>query len=166
MGCCSVILKKIVIVTYDDSYLAYIGKVISKTDLKINKNSNFTNYTNKYKNILYTFLSNKDKWTWIHHYSGSCGTIIIYEGEGLENNITDLENIMKSKILQKKPLLLIFDKKKISKKKIEYFEKLRYYLASENIRFLIQFIDFNSNYSHSEILYGLEWLYDEINYIK
>ena len=79
MGCGATILKKILIITFDDEYLKTISHIITQEDFQINENTNFINHKNKKKNILFTFLSNRQKWTWIHHFSGTYGTIIIYE---------------------------------------------------------------------------------------
>ncbi len=166
MGCGATILKKILIITFDDEYLKDISHIITKKDFEINENSNFINYKDKIKNILFTFLSNKQKWTWIHHFSGTYGTIIIYEGIDTLNNVKEIENLLISKTLNKRPLLLIFDKNKIYNKEINFYETIRYNLSMQNVKFLIQFIDFSVNHLNSELLYGLEWLFNEINIAK
>ena len=70
---------------------------------------------------------------------------------------------MNSKILHKRPLLLLFDKNKISEKDYKFFETIRYNLLTQNIKLLVQFIDFTINHNNSEALYGIEWLYHEIS---
>ena len=163
MGCGATILKKILIITFDDKYLEAIIHIITNKEYEINESTNFINFRKKKKNILYTFLSHRQKWTWIHHYSGTYATIIIYEGKDMENNIKEIENIMNSKILHKRPLLLLFDKSKISEKDYQFFETIRYNLLTQNIKLLVQFIDFSNNHNNSETLYGIDWLYHEIN---
>ena len=163
MGCGATILKKILIITFDDQYLKAIIHIITNKEFEINENTNFINFRNKPKNILYTFLSYRQKWTWIHHYTGTYATIIIYEGKDMENNIKEIENIMNSKILHKRPLLLLFDKSKLFEKDYQFFETIRYNLLTQNIKLLVQFIDFSINHNNSEALYGIEWLYHEIN---
>ena len=166
MGCGATILKKILIITYDDEYLKAISHIITQEDFVISENTNFINHKNKRKNILFTFLSNKQKWTWIHHFSGTYGTIIIYEGNDTLNNIKDIEIILNSRTLHKRPLLLLFDKKIMCDKEYNFFETIRYDLTLKNIKFLVQFIDFSINHFNSEVMYGLEWLFNEINIIK
>ena len=167
MGCGATILKKILIITFDDEYLKPISHIITKKEFEINQNSNFINYKNPKKNILYTFLYNKQKWTWIHHFSGTYGTIIVYEGKDTSNNIKEIENILNSRTLHKRPLLLIFDKNKICYKEYHFYETIRYNLSSKNIKYFVQFIDFtNNNDCNSEFLYGLEWLFNEIKVIQ
>ena len=63
MGCGATILKKILIITFDDQYLKDISHIITNKEYEINENTNFINHKNNVKNILYTFLSNKQKWT-------------------------------------------------------------------------------------------------------
>lgn len=166
MGCGATILKKILIITFDDEYLRAISHIISNKSFEINENTTFINDKNKTKNILFTYLSNKQRWTWIHHFSGTYGTIIIYEGKDTLNNINEIENILNSKILHKRPLILLFDKNKISNKDYNFFETIRYNLSLKNIKFLVQFIDFSVNHVNSEVLYGLNWLYSEINILR
>ena len=162
MGCGVTILKKILVLTFDDQYLKPIGKVIANKDFEINENTNFINHKFKQKNILFTFLSNKQKWTWLHHFSGTYGTIIIYEGNETKNNINELETILNSNILHKRPLIVIFDKSKIGDKDYEFLERIRYNLMKKNVKFIIQFIDFSNN-NNTELYYGLDWIFSEIN---
>ena len=163
MGCGVTTLKKILVLTYDDNYLRAIGYMITNKEFEINENSNFINYKFRQKNILFTFLSNKQKWTWIHHFSGTYGTIIIYEGNDIHNNINELENILNSNVLHKRPIIIIFDKSKIEDKDYLFLEKIRYNLYKMNIKFIVQFIDFSNNNVNHELYYGLEWLFCEIN---
>ena len=67
------------------------------------------------KGLIYTFLSSKNRRTWIHHYTGTYGTIIINEGINIIDNNKEIENILSSKILRKRPLLLVYDKNKKEK---------------------------------------------------
>ena len=161
MGCGANILKKILIMTFDDQYLKAMTHIITKREYALNPSINFINF--KQKNYLYTFLSNRQRWTWLHHFPGTYGTIIIYEGEDTENNINEIENILNSKILHKRPLVLIFDKSKINNKNSQFYETIRNNLLSKNIKMIVLFIDFSNNNYNNEILYGLDWLYHEIN---
>ena len=162
MGCGVTILKKILVLTFDDYYLKAVGNIITEKEFKINENTNFINYRYRQKNILFTFLSNKQKWTWLHHFSGTYGTIIIYEGNDIQNNINEIDNILNSNVLHKRPLILIFDKSKVEDKDYRFLEDIRYNLYKRNIKFIIQFIDFSNNNKNLELYYGLEWLFHEI----
>ena len=162
MGCGATILKKILIITFDDEYLESISHIITKKEFEINNSIEFINFRNKGKNILFTFLSHKIKRTWIHHFSGTYGTIIVYEGKDAFNNIQEIEILLNSKTLHKRPLLLLFDKNKIENKEYNFFETLRYNISQQNIKMMVQFIDFSINHYNSELLYGLEWLYNEM----
>ncbi len=163
MGCGATILKKILILTFDDEYLEAITHIITKKECEINQNIEFLNFKNNQKNILFTFLSNKIKRTWIHHFSGTYGTIIIYEGSEVQNNINEIENILNSNILHKRPLIIVFDKSKMEDKDYRFLEDIRFNLYKKNIKFIIQFIDFSNNNNNYEFYYGLEWLFGEIN---
>ena len=163
MGCGVTILKKILVLTYDDKYLKAICKIIANKEFDINENTNFINYKYKQKNIIFTFLKKKKKWTWLHHFSGTYGTIIIYEGSETHNNINEINNILNSNILHKRPLIIVFDKNTIEEKDFRFLEDIRYNLYKKNIRFIIQFIDFSDNKNNLELYYGLEWLFHEIN---
>ena len=163
MGCGATVLKKILVLTYDDKYLKAISQIITNKEFDIKEDTNFINYRFKQKNILFTFLSNKQKWTWLHHYSGTYGTIIIYEGNETQNNFNELDTILNSNVLNKRPLILIFDKSKLGDKDYILLEKIRYNLFKRNIKFNIQFIDFSNNNNNAEVYYGLDWLFSEIN---
>ena len=163
MGCGATVLKKILVLTYDDQYLKAISQIITNKEFDIKEDTNFINYRFKQKNILFTFLSNKQKWTWLHHYSGTYGTIIIYEGNETQNNFNELDTILNSNVLNKRPLILIFDKSKLGDKDYILLEEIRYNLFKRNIKFNIQFIDFSNNNNNAEVYYGLDWLFSEIN---
>ena len=162
MGCGVTVIKKILVLTYDDQYLKAMSKIITNKEIEIKEDTNFINYRFRQKNIIFTFLSNKQKWTWLHHFSGTYGTIIIYEGNETKNNINELETILNSNILHKRPLIVIFDKSKIGDKDYEFLERIRYNLMKKNVKFIIQFIDFSNN-NNTELYYGLDWIFSEIN---
>ena len=163
MGCGVTVIKKILVLTYDDQYLKTIYKIIANKEFEIKEGTNFINHRFKQKNIIFTFLSNKQKWTWLHHFSGTYGTIIIYEGNETNNNFNELDTILNSNVLNKRPLVLIFDKSKLGNKDYIFIEEMRFNLLKRNIKFNIQFIDFSNNDANTELFYGLEWLFNEIN---
>ena len=163
MGCGVTVIKKILVLTYDDQYLKTIYKIIANKEFEIKEGTNFINHRFKQKNIIFTFLSNKQKWTWLHHFSGTYGTIIIYEGNETNNNINELDTILNSNVLNKRPLVLIFDKSKLGNKDYIFIEEMRFNLLKRNIKFNIQFIDFSNNDANTELFYGLDWLFNEIN---
>ena len=145
MGCGVTVIKKILVLTYDDQYLKTIYKIIANKEFEIKEGTNFINHRFKQKNIIFTFLSNKQKWTWLHHFSGTYGTIIIYEGNETNNNFNELDTILNSNVLNKRPLVLIFDKSKLGNKDYIFIEEMRFNLLKRNIKFNIQFIDFSNN---------------------
>lgn len=163
MGCGVTVIKKILVLTYDDQYLKTIYKIIANKEFEIKEGTNFINHRFKQKNIIFTFLSNKQKWTWLHHFSGTYGTIIIYEGNETNNNFNELDTILNSNVLNKRPLVLIFDKSKLGNKDYIFIEEMRFNLLKRNIKFNIQFIDFSNNDANTELFYGLDWLFNEIN---
>ena len=158
MGCGVTVIKKILVLTYDDQYLKTIYKIIANKEFEIKEGTNFINHRFKQKNIIFTFLSNKQKWTWLHHFSGTYGTIIIYEGNETNNNFNELDTILNSNVLNKRPLVLIFDKSKLGNKDYIFIEEMRFNLLKRNIKFNIQFIDFSNNDANTELFYGLDWL--------
>ena len=162
MGCGVTVIKKILVLTYDDQYLKTTYKIIANKEFEIKEGTNFINHRFKQKNIIFTFLSNKQKWTWLHHFSGTYGTIIIYEGNETNNNFNELDTILNSNVLNKRPLMVIFDKSKIGDKDYEFLERIRYNLMKKNVKFIIQFIDFSNN-NNTELYYGLDWIFSEIN---
>ncbi len=162
MGSDSTIVRKILVMSLDDAYLKYIGLIIAQKRIQIKDEIGFCNYENEGKNLIYTFLSSKIKRTWIHHFSGTYGTIIVNEGNDIINDNKEIENILNSKILEKRPVLIVYDKNKILEKDNKYLESLRYYLSSKEIVYNVIYIDFKVNHLNSEILYGLDWLYKQI----
>ena len=98
----------------------------------------------------------------MHHYTGTYGTIIINEGENINDNNKEIENILNSKVLQKRPLLLVYDKNKILEKDNRDLENLRFSLSAKQINYNVIFLDFKANHLNSELLYGLDWLNKQI----
>ena len=162
MGSDQTITRKILIMTFDDDYLKDIGEIITKKRIQIIDEIGFYNHENKNKNLIYTLLSSKNKRTWLHHYAGTYGTIIINEGIDNNDNNKEIENILNSKILQKRPLLIVYDKNKILEKDNRNLEMLRYSLSNKNINYNVIYIDFKINHLNSELLYGLDWLNKKI----
>ena len=153
MGSEQAILRKILIMTFDDSYLKDIGQIIAQKRIQMNEEIGFCNYENKSKNLIYTLLSSKNRRTWLHNYTGTYGTIIINEGENINDNNKEIENILNSKILQKRPLLLVYDKNKILEKDNRDLENLRFSLSTKQINYNIIFLYFKANHLNSELLY-------------
>ena len=162
MGSEQAILRKILIMTFDDSYLKDIGQIIAQKRIQMNEEIGFCNYENKSKNLIYTLLSSKNRRTWLHHYTGTYGTIIINEGENINDNNKEIENILNSKVLQKRPLLLVYDKNKILEKDNRDLENLRFSLSTKQINYNVIYLDFKANHLNSELLYGLDWLNKQI----
>ena len=162
MGSDQTITRKILIMTFDDDYLKDIGEIITKKRIQIIDEIGFYNHENKNKNLIYTLLSSKNKRTWLHHFIGTYGTIIINEGIDNNDNNKEIENILNSKILQKRPLLIVYDKNKILEKDNRNLEMLRYSLSNKNINYNVIYIDFKINHLNSELLYGLDWLNKQI----
>ena len=156
------ILRKILIITFDDNYLKDIGKIIIKKKIRIIDDKGYLNYENKDRNLIYTLLSNQIKRTWYHHYTGTYGAIIINEGNDCLDNLKEINNILNSKIIQKRPLLIVYDKRKILEKDSKYLENLRYLLTEKQIIYNVIYIDFKINHLNSEFFYGLDWLYKQI----
>ena len=162
MGSEPPIFRKILVMTFDDNYLKDIGEIITKKKIQLNEETGYLNYENKSKNLIYTLLSSQIKRTWYHHYTGTYGIIIINEGLDVNNNETEIINILNSNIIQKRPLLLVYDKKKILEKDNRYLEHLRFILTQKQIIYNVIYIDFKVNKKNSELLYGLDWLYKQI----
>ena len=162
MGSESSIFRKILVMTFDDNYLKDIGEIITKKKIQLNEETGYLNYENKSKNLIYTLLSSQIKRTWYHHYTGTYGIIIINEGLDVNNNENEIINILNSNIIQKRPLLLVYDKKKILEKDNRYLEHLRFILTQKQIIYNVIYIDFKVNKKNSELLYGLDWLYKQI----
>ena len=162
MGSEQAILRKILIMTFDDSYLKDIGQIIAQKRIQMNEEIGFCNYENKSKSLIYTLLSSKNRRTWLHHYTGTYGTIIINEGENINDNNKEIENILNSKVLQKRPLLLVYDKNKILEKDNRDLENLRFSLSTKQINYNVIYLDFKANHLNSELLYGLDWLNKQI----
>ena len=103
--------------TFDDSYLKDAGEIITKKKIRAIEDTGYINFENKDKNIIYTFLSNQILRTWYHHFTGTYGVIIINEGINFNDNINEISNLLNSKILIKRPFLIVYDKKKIYNEK-------------------------------------------------
>ena len=162
MGSKPNITRKILVMTFDDSYLKDVGQIIAKKRIQLVDDLGFYNFESQRKGLIYTFLSSKNRRTWLHHYTGAYGTIIINEGINIIDNNREIENILSSKILRKRPLLLIYDKSKILEKDNRYLEMLRFSLSNKQINYNVMYIDFKNNHLNNELLYGLDWLYKMI----
>ena len=162
MGSDPTILRKVLVMTFDDSYLKDVGEIITKKKIRLLDDAGYINFENKDKNIIYTFLTNQIIRTWYHHFAGAYGVIIINEGPNPNDNITEISNLLNSKILVKRPFLIVYDKKKILEKDNKHLEYIRYLLAIKQVIYNVIYIDFKIEHSTNELLYGLDWLNKQI----
>lgn len=152
------ILRKVLIMTFEDKYLYKLSQILLKKSIEIQQDLGFTNHEDKEKNILYTFLSSKVKRTWIHHFTGTYGIVLILEGEGTDRNITEIDNLFKCPALRKIPILVVLDKEKFGNKGFEYIEKIRESFQDKDFLVFFQYVNFNADYASNELNYGLNWL--------
>ena len=162
MGADKPILRKILVMAFDDYYLKCIGEIITKKRIQLYEETGYLNFENQNKNLIYTLLSSQIKRKWYHHYSGTYGIIIVNEGSNISENMEEIFNVINSNILKKRPLLLVYDKNKIFEKDNKYLENLRFSLSKKQIIYNVIYVDFKENKKNSELLYGLDWLYKQI----
>ena len=162
MGADKSILRKILVMAFDDYYLKSIGEIITKKRIQLYEETGYLNFENQNKNLIYTLLSSQIKRKWYHHYSGTYGIIIVNEGSNISENMEEIFNVINSNILKKRPLLLVYDKNKIFEKDNKYLENLRFSLSKKQIIYNVIYVDFKENKKNSELLYGLDWLYKQI----
>ena len=85
--------------TFDDSYLKDIYNIITKQKIGLIDDTGYFNYEDKNTNVIYTFLSEKIKRSWYHHFMGTYGAIIINEGNNFSDNMKEINNILNNKII-------------------------------------------------------------------
>ena len=100
------VIRKIIIMTFDDSYLKDIYNIITKQKMGLIDDTGYFNYEDKNTNVIYTFLSEKIKRSWYHHFMGTYGAIIINEGNNFSDNMKEINNILNSEIILKKPIIM------------------------------------------------------------
>ena len=162
--------KKILVMTYDDEYLNSLAKIIVKTPMKINSEIGFAHMTLPRKNMIITFLSCAMRKVWIHHFTGTKASIIIYEGDDVTERNMEIISMLSNDKLKKTPSLILLDKKKNDSEK-EYqrrigLEELRKELSKRNLTYNVMEVDFDDITSKSEVLYGVEWIEKEIKVIS
>ncbi len=164
MGVGKISLKKILVMSFDDSLLPSFSKIIFKKIITIPEDIGFYNLTNKDNSSIYTFLSSKIRRIWIHHFIGTHGIIILYEGEESKDNISEIISILSNPYLENVPVLFIMSKK--LEKDYDYLEKLRFNLYVKSILFNIIFINFDIRTKENELFYGIDWLQDNLYQIQ
>jgi hypothetical protein len=164
MGVGKISLKKILVMSFDDSFLPSFTKIIFKKVITIPEDIGFYNLTNKDNSSIYTFLSSKIRRIWIHHFIGTHGIIILYEGEESKDNISEIMSILSNSYLENVPVLFIMSKK--LEKDYDYLEKLRFNLYVKSILFNIIFINFDVRTKENELFYGIDWLQDNLYQIQ
>lgn len=164
MGVGKISLKKILVMSFDDPFLPSFTKIIFKKIITIPEDIGFYNLTNKDNGSIYTFLSSKIRRIWIHHFIGTHGIIILYEGEESKDNISEIMSILSNSYLENVPVLFIMSKK--LEKDYDYLEKLRFNLYVKSILFNIIFINFDIRTKENELFYGIDWLQDNLYQIQ
>ena len=163
MGTGNICLKKILVMSFNDLFLPQFTKITFKKVISIPDDIGFYTFTNKEYKTIYTFLSSKIRRIWIHHYIGTHGIIILYEGNKLNNYISEIINILSNSNLNNIPILFVINKN--IEKDFDYLENLRYNLYMKKILFNIIFINFDAHSNENEIFYGIDWLQDNISKI-
>ena len=163
MGTGNICLKKILVMSFNDLFLPQFTKITFKKVISIPDDIGFYTFANKEYKTIYTFLSSKIRRIWIHHFIGTHGIIILYEGNKLNNNIYEIINILSNSNLNNIPILFIINKN--IEIDFEYIEDLRYHLCMKKINFNIIFINFDDHSNDNEIFYGIDWLQDNISQI-
>lgn len=163
MGAGNISLKKILVMSFNDLLLPEFTRITFKKVVSIPDDIGFYTLTNKDNKTIYTFLSSKIRRIWIHHFIGTHGIIILYEGNKLNNNIYEIINILSNSNLNNIPILFIINKN--IEIDFEYIEDLRYHLCMKKINFNIIFINFDDHSNDNEIFYGIDWLQDNISQI-
>ena len=163
MGAGNISLKKILVMSFNDLFLPQFTKTTFKKVISIPDDIGFYTLTNKDNKTIYTFLSSKIRRIWIHHFIGTHGIIILYEGNKLNNNIYEIINILSNSNLNNIPILFIINKN--IEIDFEYIEDLRYHLCMKKINCNIIFINFDDHSNDNEIFYGIDWLQDNISQI-
>ena len=107
---------------------------------------------------------------WIHHFTGTKASIIIYEGDDVTERNMEIISMLSNDKLKKTPSLILLDKKKNDSEK-EYqrrigLEELRKELSKRNLTYNVMEVDFDDITSKSEVLYGVEWIEKEIKVIS
>ena len=163
MGTGNICLKKILVMSFNDLFLPQFTKITFKKVISIPDDIGFYTFANKEYKTIYTFLSSKIRRIWIHHYIGTHGIIILYEGNKLNNYISEIINILSNSNLNNIPILFVINKN--IEKDFDYLENLRYNLYMKKILFNIIFINFDDHSNENEIFYGIDWLQDNISKI-
>ena len=94
MGTEQPILRKILVMAFDDYYLKSIGEIITKKRIQLYEETGYLNFENQNKNLIYTLLSSQIKRKWYHHYSGTYGIIIVNEGSNISENMEEIFNVI------------------------------------------------------------------------
>lgn len=171
MGNGAVTPKKILIMTFDDSYIQSkiyfynfleLSSFIINKKISIPKNKGYLNQIKEENNIMYTFLSSEMRKIWLHHFMGTSGIILLYEGENINKTVNELFTHLSNKYLRHIPILILFDKNKI-KKNFSFFEEFRENLSKLKKKYCILYVNFEYTDRQSEIYFGLDWIEKQVN---
>lgn len=136
-----------------------MSKLLIGKKVNIPPNIGFVNEIGN-KNMMFTFLSAEMRKVWLHHFMGARGVIVIYEGEEIKKANNELITYLSNQHLKILPILLIFDKSRISENKsnILNYETLRESMSKIKLRYNTLFVNMNDIKKESEFNYGLDWL--------
>ena len=167
MGNDNEIMKKVLIITYDDNYINQISRLIFGEDVNMIEELGFGNYEDKNKKIIYTFLSGRIKRTWMHHLTGTYGIILINEGKDIynENNVREFENLLSCPSLNKVPIVVIYDKNQINSNKNSYYNNFKKMIENLHFKMFSLTLDFSnliSQKEQNEFLQGFNWMESEM----
>ena len=163
--------RKVLILSFEESYLKKIARTLSKIDIEINDAIGFKNDDIKYKSLSLKlwYLTVNNRHLWKHHFIGTQGVILIFsfkEKVKDERIIYEVMNVLNDQNIAGLPVLLVFDFYNKDQGVVESLRKeMNNQMNEEKLKMVkFHYIDFDNNIN--QIKLGFDWLCENMKSLK
>ena len=163
--------RKVLILSFEDSYLKKISKTLSNVDVEINDAVGFKNHDITYKKLSLKlwYLTVNNRHLWKHHFIGSQGLILNFsfkEKVKDERIIYEVMNVLNDQNIVGLPVLLVIDINNKDRGVVENLRKEMNNQMSEDKLKMVKFdyVDFDNDIN--QIKLGFDWLCENMKPLK
>ena len=159
--------RKVLILSFEDSYLKKISKTLSNVDVEINDAVGFKNHDITYKKLSLKlwYLTVNNRHLWKHHFIGTQGIILNFsftEKVKDERIIYEVMNVLNDQNIVGLPVLLVIDTNNKDQSVVESLKNEMKNQMTEDKLKSVKFheVDFENDIHQLKV--GFDWLCDNM----
>ena len=163
--------RKVLILSFEESYLKKIARTLSKVDIEINDAIGFKNDDIIYKKLSLKlwYLTVNNRHLWKHHFIGTQGLILNFsftERVKDERIIYEVMNVLNDQNIAGLPVLLLLDINNKDQGVVESLRKeMNNQMTEDKLKMVkYHYVDFDNDINQIKI--GFDWLCENMKPLK